>query len=240
MLAAALAVCALAAPVAGLAKHKKHHHKKRIPVATTVVLNETPAMTGVVIGRHSCQARRYVEIHRVGNDALVGTATSRADGTFRSEDAYSGPAYAYTKGGPRKRRYRCTHGLSAPGRVGLADLGITQAAVPTSTGTAAYDLTFINLGPDIAQQVVVNAEPAPMGGTFGLDAAASTPGCGLTGGTVRCEVFSLRPGQAATVHLVLTCDPPTTGFMDTATVSSSARDPNAANDQAGPLLATCA
>jgi uncharacterized repeat protein (TIGR01451 family) len=241
LLAAVLAVCALAAPVSGLAKHHRHHHhkKKRIPVATGIVLSETPAMSGVVIGAHGCRARRYVEIRRFGNDALVGTATSNADGTFRSEDTYSGPAYAYTQPAPRHRRYRCNYGLSAPGSVGLADLGITQAEAATGTGTAGYDFTLTNAGPDTAQHVVVGAEPVPAGGTFGLDTAASTPGCKLAAGAVTCEVFSLRPGQTTTVHVVLTCDPPTTGFMDTATVSSSARDPNTMDNESGPLLSTC-
>jgi hypothetical protein len=239
--AVVLGVCVLAAPVSGLAKHRKHH-KKRRPVATSIVLNETPAMSGVVVGAHGCRARRYVEIRRFGNDALVGTATSNADGTFQSLALYSGPAYAYAKPGPRHRRYRCSHGLSGPATIGVADLAISQMAVATAPGTAGYDLTAINAGPDTALDIVVTAEPAtiPPAGSFALDPAASTPGCSLGGGIVTCEVFSLRPGQSATMHIVLTCPAPTTAFTGTARVSSGARDPNAGNDEAGPLPAVCA
>ena len=94
-----------------------------------------------------------------------------------------------------------------------------------------YTLEVTNLGPSDAVSVSA-ADPLPAGILFD----SSGDGCSETGGTVTCPFGDLAVETSASRSFTVTLDPSLTGFpltiSNVATVSSSAFDPQAANDSA--------
>lgn len=112
-----------------------------------------------------------------------------------------------------------------------ADLAITKidSADPIIAGeTLAYTLTVTNNGPDAATGVVIS-ETLPAGVTFD-----STSGCTEDpGGVPTCTIGGLASGSSAIITINVTVDAGTTGSVsNSASVSSTSTDDNAANDSA--------
>lgn len=242
----AVALCAGLLVLAATGMARPHHAKKRLRVGGAVALNETPVQSGEVAARRGCQRNRYVEIRRASNDALVGTATTRASGAFDAPGGYSGQEYALVKSsahkqGRKKVKIKCLAARSPMISVGVGDLVVTQVAVPRAStgGNPAYDVTVTNLGPDTAQDIVIAESPTPVpaNGHFTLNTTYSASGCSLSAGTVKCTAGALASSKSTTRRIAFTCGMSTVSFNGSATASSSARDPNSANT-AAPNLAS--
>jgi hypothetical protein len=111
-----------------------------------------------------------------------------------------------------------------------ADLSVTVADAPDPIGLGAGNVTYTivttNNGPASASGLrVVDTLPA----SFAF--VSSRPGakCSLGGHVVTCSLGSLSSGASITVTIVATPSAKGT-FTDSVTVSSSAPDPNGAND----------
>jgi uncharacterized repeat protein (TIGR01451 family) len=118
-----------------------------------------------------------------------------------------------------------------------ADMAVTNSAAVsvTSGSNLTYTIVATNNGPDTASSVRVT-DKTPTGTTF---VSASTTVGSCTGpavggtGTVLCKVTSLAKAAKVTVTLVVKVTASSGSTInDTATVSSSAFDPNAANNSA--------
>jgi uncharacterized repeat protein (TIGR01451 family) len=118
-----------------------------------------------------------------------------------------------------------------------ADLSITKTGVSTIQrgSTILYTLTATNAGPNTATNVTI-ADAVPAGLTFA--AAQSDVSCVLNGVNVLCNNFTLTSGQSKTVIVAFnvpstfTCN----GMISNqASVSTSATDPNPANNQSATV-----
>ncbi|GAB4184804.1 MAG: hypothetical protein Tsb002_08100 [Wenzhouxiangellaceae bacterium] len=112
-----------------------------------------------------------------------------------------------------------------------ADLSITKADSidPVIAGNAlTYTLTVSNAGPSDALNVSVT-DTLPAGVTF-----VSTTGCAEDpAGVSSCSLGAIAAGGSASYTVSVTVDEATTGtIVNTATVTSSTADPNAANNTA--------
>ncbi|MDD5026269.1 MAG: hypothetical protein PHH13_02715, partial [Candidatus Peribacteraceae bacterium] len=115
-----------------------------------------------------------------------------------------------------------------------ADLSVSKTQIAPSVvmpgSVIVYRLTAINSGPDTATNVVV-ADVIPTGLTF--NDSQSDDACVVNGNSVLCNNFSLTNGQsrsfivAFNVPSTATCG---SSVVNTATVSTSAVDPNSANN----------
>jgi uncharacterized repeat protein (TIGR01451 family) len=114
--------------------------------------------------------------------------------------------------------------------VAVADLSIAKAAAPNPIplhGTLTYTLTVRNAGPNTVRDVAVT-DQLPTSATL---VAASSPGGCTASATIGCAVGTLAPGGAATLTIVVR--PQAVGALtNSATVSSSATELNAANNTA--------
>jgi uncharacterized repeat protein (TIGR01451 family) len=209
----------------------KKRHAKRAKISATITLDQTPVFSGTLAARGRCRRNRYVEIRRASNDALVGGAHSDAGGYFSTAGNFSGLAYAHVNAG-RRSRAKCRAANSSATPVGLADLKLTKAADGTAGGNPRYAITITNLGPDSAQDLVIKDTPRPVPptGGFSLDVVNSSPDCRLAADVITCAQGSLGPGKSATQTIVLACGPGTVSLLNSASVSSSARDPSASNN----------
>jgi uncharacterized repeat protein (TIGR01451 family) len=130
----------------------------------------------------------------------------------------------------------------------IADLSVTQTdspdpVDPTANSTGAnitYTITVTNNGPSAAQGVMLT-DVVPAGTTFvSFTAPAgwtpSTPAAGSTG-TVTATTPTLASGASALFTLVVNLKTNTL-ITNTATVSSSTSDPNAANNSATETTST--
>ena len=129
-----------------------------------------------------------------------------------------------------------------------ADVSITKSASPTSASAGeqvTYTLAVANAGSSNATAVQVN-DPIPAGQSV-LSAISSTGSCTLPPGlpptgTVGCALGTLGPGGQATITIVtriganVAAGPAT----NTATVSTTTPDPNAANNSASATVAIAA
>ncbi len=116
------------------------------------------------------------------------------------------------------------------------DLSISKTAPPGLYGTGlpvTYTIGVHNAGPADAASVTVT-DTIPAGTTF----SSATPSQGSCSGTstVTCNLGTLTNGASATITLVLTM-PPTPGVVaNTATVSTTNPDTNAANNSSTATL----
>ncbi|QDY78209.1 beta strand repeat-containing protein [Streptomyces qinzhouensis] len=109
-----------------------------------------------------------------------------------------------------------------------ADLALTKTG-PASVnpgGQITYVLTITNNGPDDSSGWTVT-DPIPAGLT---NAATTTPGCSITGGTLTCTGGALPVGDSTTISLTGTAAPGATGVTNTATVTGDDDDPNPNNN----------
>ncbi len=116
-----------------------------------------------------------------------------------------------------------------------ADLSIvkTGSADPISPGDVLdYTIVVTNNGPSDADNLTVSDSiPAP--GSFGVTAMVASAGsCVRVNNDVTCTVASLASGATWTITISVLLDPLTPGglYTNTADVSSTTFDPNAAND----------
>ena len=111
-----------------------------------------------------------------------------------------------------------------------ADLSVVKSDSPdpVSKGAAlTYSLVVTNNGPGSAAGVQLT-DSLPANVQF-VSAASTAGNCTQSGGTVSCNLGSLSNGASATVTIIVT--PKKTGTLtNTAHVSSSAPDPNEANN----------
>ena len=111
-----------------------------------------------------------------------------------------------------------------------ADLTITKSASPTqiSVGdTVTFSLSVTNVGPGVADQVVVD-DALPVGLT---PIGVSEPACAISGRTVHCVYASLAIGQ--TVQITITATATVAGqFTNLASTAALNPDPNPNNNAA--------
>src|SRR3989339_853111 len=115
-----------------------------------------------------------------------------------------------------------------------ADLSVSKTQIAPSVvmpgSVIVYRLTALNAGPDTATNVVV-ADVIPSGLTF--NDGQSDDACIVNGNSVLCNNFSLGSGQSRSFIFAFTVPGPATcgsSIANTATVSTSAVDPNSANN----------
>jgi uncharacterized repeat protein (TIGR01451 family) len=121
---------------------------------------------------------------------------------------------------------------ATPDPPAVADLAITKTTTATTIaggGTIPYTITVTNSGPQPATSVSV-ADVLPAGTTL----QSATPSQGSCSGTttVTCALGTLASGASATVSLSIAAPVLPGVVTNTATVSSSTGDPNAANNSA--------
>ncbi|MGW1278257.1 beta strand repeat-containing protein [Streptomyces tsukubensis] len=109
-----------------------------------------------------------------------------------------------------------------------ADLALTKTgpAAVNPGGEIDYELTVTNNGPDDSSGWTVS-DPIPAGLA---NAATTTPGCSITGGTLTCTGGALPVGDSTTIALTGTAAPGATGVTNTATVTGDDDDPNPGNN----------
>jgi uncharacterized repeat protein (TIGR01451 family) len=126
------------------------------------------------------------------------------------------------------------------GPVTTADMAATVSA-PTGQlpdTDLEFSITIANGGPGAADATLTDEVPADttfvsFEQTSGPPFSCTTPGVGGSG-TISCSMASLPSGASATFTLVVHVDPATpagTFVTDTATVSTSANDPNSENNE---------
>src|SRR5207249_4680277 len=119
-----------------------------------------------------------------------------------------------------------------------ADLAVTKTSPANATaGTnLTYTVTVTNNGPSDAQSVSLT-DTLPAGETFASQSQTAGPTFTLnrTGNAITDTISTLAAGASATFTFVATVNanvPNNTMLSNTATVSSSTSDPNAANNSA--------
>jgi uncharacterized repeat protein (TIGR01451 family) len=173
--------------------------------------------------------------------AAAGASSITVDGNLAAEENYctvtvdvtSATEGLYTNGPDDVTET----GLEPPGeatvKFGLnADLAIEKSASPSPGmpgSDVTYTLTVTNKGPDTAQDAVVT-DPLPDGLSF----VSGSPQCSAsTSSEVHCSLGSLALSDTVTLTIVAhIADSVTTGFVNTATVSSPTPDPDLSNNSA--------
>lgn len=108
-----------------------------------------------------------------------------------------------------------------------ADLTITKtgpAGLPPGGGLITFNITVTNMGPSVANSIVVNDSPS-----------ANLTFQGNSGGCVTafpCTIASLAAGSSVTIQSAFSVAANVTSVTNTADVSSSTLDPNSANNSA--------
>src|SRR5438067_221690 len=121
-----------------------------------------------------------------------------------------------------------------------ADVSILKSGPSTVTpgGTVTYTLTVTNGGPDPATAVQLN-DALPAGITFASETQNSGPGFSCStptvgnNGTITCSIASLASGTNVTFTIVGNIPSNATAgttFANTATVSTTASDPDTSNN----------
>jgi uncharacterized repeat protein (TIGR01451 family) len=108
-----------------------------------------------------------------------------------------------------------------------ADLAITKALSSSLVAgqNATYTISVTNNGPSDAANVTVT-DPTPAQTTFVSNSGACTS-------AFPCNLGTMTPGQTLTITSIYNVNPSATGIIsNTATVSSTTSDPNAANNTA--------
>src|SRR6266852_4573162 len=122
-----------------------------------------------------------------------------------------------------------------------ADLSVTKTDTPDPVNAGAnitYTLTLTNNGPSPAQSVSLT-DSTPANTTFVSVMQTSGPGSSITSpavggtGTITANIVTLAAGATATYTLVVNVNAAATGTIsNTASVTSTTADPNAANNSA--------
>ena len=114
-----------------------------------------------------------------------------------------------------------------------ADVSITKTASPEPVNvgtTLTYTLTITNSGPAVAQGVTVSdILPAQVSET---SVSASQGSCSYAAPTISCNLGNISVGAQVVVNIFVTANSFSSGTLstNTATVSSTTSDPNAANN----------
>jgi uncharacterized repeat protein (TIGR01451 family) len=120
-----------------------------------------------------------------------------------------------------------------------ADLSLVKAGPSGRQPTGrnmTYTLSVTNNGPDAAANVVVT-DTLPASVTF-VSATPSQGSCGQAAGVVTCNLGTLGNGATATISIVVR--PTQAGIItNTAVVSTSTPDPDAANDTSSVNTSIC-
>ncbi|MEU9606419.1 hypothetical protein [Streptomyces sp. NPDC048057] len=109
------------------------------------------------------------------------------------------------------------------------DLALTKTgpATVTAGGDVSYTITVTNNGPSNATGwTVTDAIPAGL-----ADAATSTAGCAIAGGTLTCEGGALAVGDSASIVLTGTAGANATRIVNTAVVDGNEPDPDPDNNE---------
>src|SRR6185436_10680701 len=112
-----------------------------------------------------------------------------------------------------------------------ADLSIAKSdsADPVSAGAAlSYTLAVTNAGPETATGVSVS-DPLPAGVAF-VSASGTGWSCNQSSGTVTCTRVNLDPGAAPAITINVTAPGSAATLSNTATVTTTSIDANAANN----------
>ena len=150
------------------------------------------------------------------------------------------------------RRVRAVGVIVAPTTLAAAaDVSVTTTAAPETVqvgDTVGYDITVANAGPSDAAAVTLS-DPLPAGTTFVSATQVSGPAFTCTApavgqsGTLQCTIPALAAGASAVFHLAVKAGGPAVlraALTNTATVSSSTPETNAANNSATATSPTLA
>jgi uncharacterized repeat protein (TIGR01451 family) len=110
-----------------------------------------------------------------------------------------------------------------------ADLSITKSAKATGSDDFIFTITVKNNGKIPAENVVVRDQLSKW---FDLEYAKG-PGC-KEGQTVTCKIGTLKAGKSVTITIRVDVEPDNFrgNITNTASVSSSTKDPNSKNNKA--------
>ncbi|WP_197370145.1 beta strand repeat-containing protein [Streptomyces clavuligerus] len=158
-----------------------------------------------------------VEISLTGTATAVGTITNTAEVTGDDPDP-----------DPDNNEDTTTTTVS-PLPVAEVDLALTKTgpAAVSPGGTVTYTITVTNNGPDPSTGWTVT-DPIPAGLS---DAATTTPGCSITGGTLTCTGGALAVGDSTTITLTGTASASVSRIVNTATVEGDDSDPDPDNNE---------
>ncbi|GGZ45133.1 hypothetical protein GCM10010387_44520 [Streptomyces inusitatus] len=147
-------------------------------------------------------------------DVTAGSVTDTAQATGTAPDGELARATSNT--------------VTVPFVAPEADLALTKTgpAAVNPGGEIDYTLTVTNNGPDDSSGwTVTDTIPAGL-----ANAATTTPGCSITGGTLTCTGGALPVGDSTTIALTGTAAPGATTVTNTATVTGDEDDPNPDNN----------
>lgn len=207
---------------------------------------QTRAVSGTVTGDGVGLPGVSVEIVD-GTGAVVGTATTAADGTYAVDGLAPGTYTVrvvtpdgYSPDGPTERPADPTGGDVSGvdfAFTGPADLSMikTVDTAPVIAGqTLHYTLTASNAGPAAANGVsVTDTIPAGLTGVSGQVSGGAA--CTLTGSTLTCAVGSLANGDSVTVTVtgqVPANATPGAQLINTATITGDQVDSAPGNNKA--------
>lgn len=158
--------------------------------------------------------RTFTITASVAPDLAAGTMTNTATGTSRTPDPDPGNNTPETRTPIDP----------------TADLSIVKRALsdkPVPGRSLTYELVVFNDGPSVARDVRVT-DPLPRELSF----VSASDGCTFASGTVTCTAASLAPGRSLTYTVVARVPSSFTGQVsNTATVTSSTRDPDPTNNE---------
>ena len=218
----ALLAAVAAAQLAGAAPNPT----QRIPVSGKVFMNPDDPFIGKVKvskDRKECLGPRPIRILNADTRAVVARATTTKKGLWsKSRPFFIGRVLADA---PRTLDGCPRMNASIVRRFGpTADLAIAKVAIGNDGDhSAQYTVTVTNLGPALAEGVVVTDDPASTFVATGSDAR-----CGPNGGEVfTCAIGNLAAGSQTSLLVKTDCVVPT---LNSASVAASTFDPNTANN----------
>jgi uncharacterized repeat protein (TIGR01451 family) len=195
----------------------------------TVVLSFQSAPSGLqlTVGSLTSTTPFTREVIEGSNNTISAESTQTLNGTTYGWVSWSdGGAQSHNIVANAAATYTAAYeALPAPPS---ADLALTKTGA--LNGNATWTLRVDNLGPSVAQNVVVS-DTLPARVSF----VSATPGCTYNGSTrtVRCEVASLAASTAASFTITTSITGKGSGWItNTAQVSSSTPDPSTGNNTA--------
>lgn len=138
------------------------------------------------------------------------------------------------RGGPRPQPPGGAYDIGAYEASAVIDMGITKSGSPDPVNVGqplTYTLKATNDGPTTDPGFAVAVTDTLPGGVTFQSASASQGSCSSSSGKVTCNIGTVNEGATVTITIVVI--PQTPGAItNTASVASSALDPNPANDSA--------